>query len=105
MPAKPEVGPDRPTKRPKTGGRKKGVANKVTRDLREAIALLLETNADNLGRWLTRVAEGDGANLKPDPGKALDIIAKLCEYHIPKLGRTELSGTPGGEPVRLIIGS
>jgi hypothetical protein len=97
MTAKAKVVGDRPTKRRKTGGRKKGVANKTTRDVRAAIALLLETNAENLGRWLTLVAEGDGANVKPDPGNALDLITKLSEYHIPKLARTEVSGTPGGE--------
>jgi hypothetical protein len=90
--------------KPASSGRKKGGANKVTQDVRQAIALLLETNAENLGRWLTLVAEGDGADLKPDPGKALDIVTKLSEYHIPKLARTEVSGTPGGEPVRLVIG-
>jgi hypothetical protein len=105
MPAKPEVDPDRPTKRQKTGGRKKGVANKMTRDVREAMARLLSDNTGNMARWLTKVAEGDGADLKPDPGKALDIMIKLAEFNIPKLARTEMSGTPGGEPVRLIIGS
>lgn len=79
-------------------GRTKGAPNKATRDVREAIALLLQDNAENLSTWLEQVAQDD-------PGKAIDLVVKLCEYHIPKLGRTEVSGTPGGEAVRLVIGS
>lgn len=97
-------------------GRPKGVPNKTTRDVREAIAHLLQTNAENMTRWLEEVANGkpavrdeDGklveAPVPPDPAKALDIMHRMAEYHIPKLGRTEVSGTPGGEPVRLVIGS
>ncbi len=48
-------------------------------------------------RWLQRVAEGDEVlGLKPDPHKALDIMLKMSEYHIPKLARTEISGVDGG---------
>lgn len=87
--------------RPKTGGRKRGTTNKVTAEFRETVRTLLETNADNVGRWLTLVAEGDGTDSgKPDPAKALDLLAKLAEFAAPKLNRTEHVGEGGG-PVQV----
>lgn len=75
---------------PKTGGRQKGVANKTTREFRETVTRVLEGNAENVGRWLTLVAEGDGSEgSKPDPAKALDLITKLAEFAAPKLSRVE----------------
>ena len=70
-------------------GRPKGMPNKSTSIVREAIANLLERNAPNTDRWLNEVAD-------KDPHKALDIIQKLSEYHIPKLARTEVTGAGGG---------
>lgn len=75
------------------GGSRKGVPNKVNAEFRETVRRLLEDNAENFQRWLTTVAEGDGTdNGKPDPGKALDLIAKLAEFAAPKLGRIEHAG-------------
>lgn len=83
-------------------GRPKGVPNKVTKEFRETVQRLLEDNADNVSRWLTTVAEGDGTETgKADPAKALDLLAKLAEYAAPKLARTEHVGDGGG-PVRVI---
>jgi hypothetical protein len=70
-------------------GRPKGTPNKSTAIVREAIANLLERNAPNMDRWLNEVAQDD-------PYKALDLMNKLSEYHIPKLARTEISGVDGG---------
>lgn len=85
-------------KRPKQG--KRG-PNKVTLEFRETVQKLLEDNRDNVGRWLTLVAEGDGTESgKPDPYKALDMLAKLAEYAAPKLARTEHTGDPD-KPVEL----
>lgn len=84
-------------KRQKTGGRVKGTPNKVTQEFRETVRQLLEDNASNVGRWLTLVAEGDGSEYsRPDPAKALDLLAKLAEFAAPKLGRTEHVGEGGG---------
>jgi hypothetical protein len=69
-------------------GRPKGMPNKATSKVREAIAELLERNARNMDRWLNEVAD-------KDPYKALDLMQKLSEYHIPKLARTEVTGKDG----------
>jgi len=82
-------------KRPKTGGRVAGTPNKATAEFRVTIAKLLDDNAGNVGRWLTLVAEGDGTDTgRPDPAKALDLLAKLAEFAAPKLNRTEVVGDP-----------
>ena len=80
----------------KTGGRAAGVPNKATVEFRETITKLLSDNADNVAVWLQSVAEGDiEGGVKPDPGKALDLMAKLAEYAAPKLNRTEHTGENG----------
>lgn len=74
--------------------------SKATLEFRATVQQLLDDNAENVGRWLTLVAEGDGTDSgKPDPGKALDMLAKLAEYAAPKLARTEHTGAGGG-PVK-----
>lgn len=81
----------------KTGGRKAGTPNKATVEFRQTVQALLDDNRENVGRWLTLVAEGDGTEgSKPDPAKALDLLAKLAEYAAPKLNRTEHTGEGGG---------
>ena len=85
-------------------GRKKGVPNKTTTEFRETVRKLLEDNSQNVGRWLTLVAEGDGTdNPKgaPDPGRALDLLAKLAEFAAPKLSRAEVTG-PNDGPVQTV---
>lgn len=81
-------------KRPRQG-RPKGMQNKVTTEFRETVKRLLEDNSENVGRWLALVADGDG-DVKPDPGKALDLMARLAEFAAPKLGRIEHTGEGGG---------
>lgn len=88
-------------KREKTGGRTKGTPNKVNREFRETVRKLLDDNAENVGVWITQVAEGHGEN-KADPAKALDLLAKLAEFAAPKLGRVEHVGEGGG-PVQQSI--
>jgi hypothetical protein len=78
-------------------GRVKGVPNKSTSTVREAIANLLERNGENMDSWLQMVAYGDeNLKVKAQPDRALEIMAKLSEYHIPKLARTEVTGDGGG---------
>ena len=79
----------RPKGIPKTGGRKAGVGNRTTVDVRNAIALIAQDNAGNFARWLNEVAS-------EDPAKAADLYLKAIEYHIPKLARSETTGKDGG---------
>lgn len=86
-------------KKPNQGKRGPG---KATIEFRETVQKVLESNAANVGKWLKMVAEGvpaagpNGKAVEPDPGKALDLMAKLAEYAAPKLARTEHTGADGG---------
>jgi hypothetical protein len=73
-------------------GRKKGVPNKVTQDVRAAIALLAQENVGRCQEWLDRIAD-------KDPDKAMDLYLKMLEYHVPKLARSEITGEGGGPVV------
>ena len=82
--------PGRKPGTPKTGGRAAGVPNKATTNAREAIARLVDGNAERLQGWLDEIAEKKG------PDVAWRCLMDVCEYHIPKLARTELTGDGGG---------
>ena len=78
--------------------RTKGSINKSTEQVRRAVAELLEMSAPRMMGWLEVVASGqkeaaaDGKDtwlVKPEPGKAVDLVLKAAEFHIPKLARTE----------------
>lgn len=71
------------------GGRAKGQINKATKDAREAIARLVDHNAERMQGWLDQIAETDG------PMAAWKCMNDVIEYHIPKLSRTELTGKNG----------
>ena len=95
---------------PKTGGRLKGTPNKSTVEARQAIAEFVDGNAHRLTEWLDRVANGVTAEdpetgeevfvVPPNPAKAFDMFQSVVEYHVPKLARMEVSGTPGGAPIK-----
>ena len=70
-------------------GRPKGVPNRSTAAVREAIAKMAEDNAEKFAEWLEKVAQDS-------PEKACDIYLKAIEYHIPKLARTEVTGAENG---------
>jgi hypothetical protein len=97
-PAKPNRGAFvKGQKKPNQG--KRG-PNKATVEFRQTVQALLDENRENIGRWLTLVAEGDGTDKgAPDPGKALDLLAKLAEFAAPKLARSEIAGDPSA-PVK-----
>ncbi len=73
--------PFKPGNKLKTG-RQKGTPNKVNTDIKQAIKDLLERNANQMDKWLDRVA-------KRSPYKALDLMNKFAEYSLPKLSRVE----------------
>ncbi|NBV87791.1 MAG: hypothetical protein EBS01_16320 [Verrucomicrobia bacterium] len=73
--------------KPPNSGRKAGVPNKSTRDVREAIAEFARANVDQMSEWLEAI---------PDPARRLDLYLRAIEYHIPKVARTEITGPDGG---------
>jgi hypothetical protein len=87
----PILGPNR-SKKPKTGGRTVGTPNKSTSLAREAVAKLVDGNADRLQGWLDQIA----ADEKLGPLTAWRCMMDVIEYHIPKLARTEHTGEGGG---------
>ena len=70
-----------------TSGRQKGTVNKVTRDVREAIAEFAQRNVDQMSVWLDAV---------DDPARRFELYLRAIEYHIPKVTRMEMSGPNGG---------
>jgi hypothetical protein len=66
-------------------GRPKGTPNKATRDVRTVFSAFVEANAEKAQAPFDRVAARD-------PAKALDPLARLAEFVIPTLARTDLTG-------------
>ena len=66
-------------------GRPKGTPNKATADVRSAFAAFVEQNAGKAQELFDRVA-------KDDPAKALDLLARLAEFVVPKLSRSTIDG-------------
>jgi hypothetical protein len=60
------------------GGRKAGVPNRVTADVRRLFAELTERNIDHVHAWLNEVAE-------QSPAKAIELFLQLLEFCIPKM--------------------
>ena len=74
--------------RAKTGGRGKGVTNKVTADVRKTLQLLAEDMTPELKGWIQRTA-------KRNPEKATQLLLNALEFTQPKLQRTEMTGLDG----------
>ena len=66
----------------------------ATKNAREAIARLVDNNADRMQGWLDQIAAEQG------PMAAWRCMSDVIEYHIPKLARTEHTGPDGG-PVQV----
>jgi hypothetical protein len=69
-------------------GRPSGSANKITQQIKEAFAMLLEGNLDKMSAWLEEIG-------KEDPMNAMRIMMELSERFVPKLARTEVTGKDG----------
>src|ERR1700675_3083470 len=69
------------------GGRQKGTPNKTTVDMRAALAALASANFHKLQGWIDEVE---------DPARRATLFLDLCEYCVPRLARTELTGADGG---------
>ena len=72
-------------------GRKAGTPNKVTTDVRKAIALIAQRNVQNFEKWLKQTATDS-------PEKAASLFLQAIEYHIPKQARTEIASDPENPP-------
>lgn len=69
----------------------------------------------DLERWIRETADGkevtqlgkDGLPVtfktEGDPAKAADLLVRMAEYHVPKLGRQELVGQDGAAAIQVII--
>lgn len=69
-------------------GRPKGSMNHYTKKAKEAFAMLLDDNLDNLSIWLSQVAADD-------PKEALKIVMALSERFVPKLSQQQLTDGDG----------
>ena len=69
-------------------GRPKGSPNKITEEIREAYAMVLQNRLPDLERWIMQVSHDD-------PAKAADLLMKLSERFLPMLARTEITGADG----------
>lgn len=70
-------------------GRKKGVPNKTTLRMKEALALLMDDMAPQMKALVEEIRAKDG------PLAAWRCIMDVLEYNFPKLARTELTGKDG----------
>lgn len=69
-------------------GRPKGAKNRISEEIKEAFAQMLEGQMDYYEAWLAQVAEND-------PAKALDLALRISERFLPALTRQELTGADG----------
>lgn len=79
-------------------GRPKGVPNKSTAMAREAIARFVDGNSHKLQEWLEAIADDP----KYGPKHAFDCFMQVAEYHVPKLARTEHTGSEE-KPIRYVV--
>ena len=79
-------------------GRPAGIPNKSTAMAREAIARFVDGNSYKLQEWLEAIA-GDP---KYGPKHAFDCFMQVAEYHVPKLARTEHTGSEE-KPIRYVV--
>ena len=71
-------------------GRPVGSKNAATQRMRNAFAMLLEDNLDNMNGWLHQVAA-------EDPGQALKLLLDISKRFIPTLTQQALTNAEGNE--------
>ena len=72
----------RPKGLPKTGGRKAGTPNKMTKSIRAQIEQQLEPFVANIGNMLLKIT---------DPADRFDALVKLLPYVAPKLQNIDIT--------------
>lgn len=65
----------------KTGGRGEGTPNKITKDIREALQIILEAEITELPKTLNKL----------EPRERIEVVVKLLQFAIPKLKETNQS--------------
>ena len=88
---KPKSGPGiwrGPLDKANRNGRPAGAKNKNTQLIREAYQRLTEDNLTNMSLWIQRIAADN-------PEKAFKLMLEMSEFVLPKLNRTELTGSNG----------
>ena len=75
-----------------------GIPNKSTALAREAIARFVDGNSHKLQEWLEAIADDP----KYGPKHAFDCFMQVAEYHVPKLARTEHTGSEE-KPIRYVV--
>jgi hypothetical protein len=74
-------------------GRKAGVPNKSTEEIKRAYAALIEGNLEHIQSWLNRVAVND-------PKGAIDCLIRLSPFVIPKNVSQEVTFD---SPIKIVI--
>jgi len=88
---KPKSGPGiwrGPVDKANRNGRPVGSKNKNTQQIREAYQMLTEANLENMSLWIQQIAADN-------PEKAFKLMLEMSEFVLPKLQRTELTGSNG----------
>ena len=67
----------------KTGGRKKGVPNRATKEIRDKLQVIIEACLPDAMRWIEEIE---------CPAKRLDALTKLLPYVIPKKSEVKIDG-------------
>ena len=77
-------------------GKPKGAENKATKDIKEAVKMLVEANIPNMTIWLEKIAA-------KNPMQAMMVINGLLEYTIPKLARQDNVSSDGSMTPKISI--
>ena len=62
---------------------RKGIPNKSTKELREALTSILTVNLDEIEAKLLEVAQDN-------PAKYVELLLKIAEYSLPKMQSTQV---------------
>ena len=97
------------------GGRRKGSQNRITREVKRGLLGAFHNVEDELeeciravmygGEWPPRNRLPKGVEpflLKPNPESGAKLVISIAEFALPRINRTELTGSDGG-PLEFVI--
>ena len=79
--------------RAKTGGRRKGSVNKTTKELRERIKEIVDSELENIETILGKLTEKERT----------DLLAKLLPFVLPKMNEHIIENNEVFQPIQIII--